>query len=90
MNWSNIFGTMTMVFGIAMVILGLSAQVLKNFKEKRSGNPLTLAVLACAVYLSRAGYAITIDSFYILIPDTIGICLSAITIIQWFYYKKRI
>ncbi len=84
----DLFGTMTMIFAIAMVFVGLTAQVIKNAREKRCGNPLTLIVLALAVYLSRTGYAITIESYYILIPDMAGSLLGFISLFQWFYYRN--
>ena len=88
MDAQQIFGTMTLVFGIAMVFIGLTAQAIKNHREKRCGNPLALAALALAVYLSRAAYAITISSFYILVPDVVGIVLSSIIIFQYYHYRR--
>ena len=86
--WGEFFGTMTMICGILMVFIGLTSQAVKNHKESRCGNPLSLAILAALVYLFRAAYAITIDSYYILIPDLIGILVSGVIIFQFFYYRK--
>ena len=88
MGAQQIFGTLTLVFGIAMVFIGLTAQVVKNHREKRCGNPLALATLALAVYLSRTAYAVTINSFYILVPDVVGIVLSSIIIFQYYRYRR--
>jgi len=88
MDWSIFFGRLTMVLGILMVLIGLTNQVRKNYKEKRAGNPLSLAILATSVYLSRASYALTISSFYILIPDIIGVILGSVTVYQHFHYKR--
>ena len=87
MNFQNLFGSLTTILGIAMVVVGLTAQVRKNFKEKRCGNPLSLAVLAFSVYFSRAIYATIITSYYILIPDVAGVIISLIIIVQYFKYR---
>lgn len=88
MSAQQIFGSITLVLGIALVLIGITAQVIKNYKDKRCGNSSVLFVLVLAVYLSRAAYAITIGSFYILIPDILGIVLSSIIIFQSYYYGR--
>ncbi len=89
MTLKELSGLATLIFGISMVLFGLTAQVLKNRREKRCGNPLVLALLALAVYISRAIHALTIKSFYIMIPDLIGIALSFIMVYQFIKYKKH-
>lgn len=89
MNLKEFSGLATLIFGISMVLLGLTAQVLKNRKEKRCGNPLILALLALSVYISRAIHALTIKSYYIMIPDAIGIMLSVVMVSQFIRYRKR-
>lgn len=88
MDAQQIFGIITLVFGIAMVFIGLAAQIIKNYREKRCGNHLALALLALAIYLSRSAYAVTINSFYILIPDIAGIVFSSIIIFQHYHYGR--
>lgn len=84
---AQILGSLTLVFGVMMVFLGLTAQIKKNQLEKKCGQPLILALLALAVYFCRAGYAVAIDSYYILIPDAVGVILSVIIIRQYFKYR---
>jgi len=84
-----ISGYATMFFGISMVLFGLTAQVIKNRKEKQCGNPLVLALLAMMVYISRATRAITIGDLFILIPDVIGVILSLVMIGQFIKYRKK-
>ncbi|MFA5888759.1 MAG: hypothetical protein WC857_00795 [Candidatus Paceibacterota bacterium] len=90
MDWSIFFGRLTMILSILMVLVGLTNQVRKNYKEKRAGNPLSLAILATSVYFSRASYALTISSFYILVPDMIGVLLGGVAVYQHFHYRKQI
>ena len=78
MDVQNIFGSLTLLFGVLAGVFGLSSQALKNYKEKKCGMPLSLMILVLGVYLSRSGYAISIASYYILIPDVIGTFASII------------
>lgn len=89
MKPEDIFGTMAMLFGIATVLIGLSAHAVKNFNEKRCGNPLILAILSMSAYLSLAAYAITIE--IILYPDPRscrGVVIVATILFQRFHYKS--
>ena len=85
----HIFGSLTLVFAVAMVFIGLTSQIRKNFNEKVCGMSFWLIVLALVVYVSRAGYAICIKSYYILIPDIFGVIFSAIILFQFFTYNYR-
>lgn len=89
MNWQNFFGTMTMVLATAMSFVGLPAQIRKNYQEKRCGLPLTMMLLVFGVYTSRIGYALSIKSIFLLIPDTAGAVFSAIILFQYYQYKER-
>ena len=40
------------IFSLALVILGLPAQIIKNYKEKRSGQPLLTIIIAVGFYIS--------------------------------------
>lgn len=89
MNAQWIFGSLTLVFGIVLVLIGLPAQIRKNYKEKNCGNSAVLFSLVLIVYLFRAVYAITIGSFYIFIPDILGIVFSSCIVFQSFYYRNK-
>ncbi len=89
MSFEHLFGSLTLVFGILTATIGLTAQVIKNYREKRCGNALSLMALAMLCNMSRIGYAITISSWYILIPDVVGSLLATVTFYQFFHYRKR-
>ena len=84
----HFFGTLTLVFGILVVTLGLTAQVVKNYREKRCGNPILLLILVAFANVSRIGYAVTLGSWYLLIPDVLGSILLVINLYQFFRYRK--
>jgi len=83
----NILGTLTLIFAISMVIIALPSQIRKNHQEKKCGLSFTMTLLPLCIYISRSGYAFTINSWYILIPDVIGLIFSCIIFIQFFLYK---
>lgn len=84
----QIFGMMTTILGILMVALALPSQIKKNHNEGRCGLSLLMVALPLSVYVSRALYAITIHSLYILIPDALGIVFSVMIAIQYYHYRK--
>lgn len=83
------FGNMTMTLAILMVFIGLLSQIKKNYKEGRCGMHLWMVVLPLSVYVSRVGYAFTIGSWYILIPDTAGVIFSLVILWQFFHYSEK-
>ncbi|MBI2676464.1 MAG: hypothetical protein HYX21_00710 [Candidatus Yanofskybacteria bacterium] len=88
MALEHFFGTLTLVFGILLVTVGLTAQVVKNYREKRCGNPILLLILVAFANMSRIGYAVTLGSWYLLIPDVLGSILLVINLYQFFCYRK--
>lgn len=89
MNWQHFFGNAVMVCGLLMVFIGIPSQILKNYREKRCGVPVTSAVLSFMVFLTRIGYSTTISSHYLLIPDSIGIVLAVALLAQHAVYRKK-
>jgi len=83
----HIFGSLTMVLAISMVVMGLPSQIIKIYKSKKCGLSFLMVVLPLLVYSSRVGYAITIHSWYILIPDVLGVIFSTILLVQYRLYK---
>ena len=86
--WSakDFFGSLTMSAAIAMVFLGLPAQIKKNRREKKCGQPFLLAFFGLLVYMSRIGYAITIRADYLILPDIAGAGMAAVILFQFFKY----
>lgn len=85
----TIFGNTMMVLSITMVVIGLPRQILKNRHEGRCGQDLFMILLPFGVWISRIGYAITIHSWYLLVPDLIGALLSCILLSQYWSYRKN-
>jgi len=82
----EIFGKSTLILALLMVFLGLTSQVLKNHQEQECGLSFLMVVLPLGVYFSRAAYAYLIKSWYIFVPDLIGVILSVILLWQYICY----
>jgi len=83
-----IFGTLTLILAVAMTLLALPSQIYKNHKDKKCGLSTLMVFLPLLVYISRAIYAIVIKSYYILIPDILGVIFSLIVLWQYLKYGK--
>ena len=83
------FGYLTMVLAVTMALVALPAQIMKNHREGRSNIARELAILAFGVYASRAIYGIQIESYFIVVPDTIGALFSGVLLYQ-IYIKPKI
>lgn len=81
-------GVMTMALNIIMVCVGVPAQIIKNHREKKCGNPLVLMILIFAVYSTRSIYTAAIGIWYILIPDVLGTIFSIVIIFQAYHYRS--
>ncbi len=86
----TLFGTLTLIFGVLMSSIGLPIQVIKHHKEKSCSWSLLLIFLAIGVYSCRIVYSFLIKSWYIIIPDSIGLVFSIMIAFQYFYYEKII
>lgn len=78
----HFIGLVTMVLAIAMAVIALPSQIVKNHKDNRVGIDWGLVVLALGVYASRALYGLLIGSYYIMIPDVFGVIFSSILLYQ--------
>lgn len=87
--WSakNFFGSLTMVSSLAFVFLGLPAQIRKNWRDKKCGQPLSLAFWGFLVLTSRIPYAFTIRAGYLIIPDIVGVVMAGTILFQYFKYN---
>jgi hypothetical protein len=86
----NLLGTITMILAITMVVIALPSQIKKNYGEKRCGLAFLMVLLPLGVYASRTCYAVLIKSWYIAIPDSLGVIFSLILLIQFFLYRRQI
>ena len=77
------------IFSLALVIIGIPAQIVKNYREKRSGQPLLTILIALGFYASQIGFFIVTKAYLPLISFTLGILMWGTTLVQYFIYRKN-
>ncbi len=77
------------VFSLALVLVGIPAQIAKNYREKRSGQPLLTILIALGFYISQIGFFIATGAYLPLISFTAGVIMWGITLVQHFLYRKH-
>lgn len=84
-----ILSILVSVFSLALVLVGLPAQIAKNYREKRSGQPLTTIIIALGFYASQIAFFFATGAYLPLISFAVGIFMWGITLIQYFIYFKN-
>ena len=81
-----IFSILVSIFSLGLVLLGVPAQIMKNYREKRSGQPLLTILIALGFYGSQIGFFLLTKAYLPLISFAIGIIMWGITLVQYFMY----
>ncbi len=76
------------VFSIALVLVGIPAQIAKNYREKRSGQPLTTILIALGFYASSIAFFAITRAYLPLLSFSLGFIMWGITLVQYFLYRK--
>jgi len=74
------------IFSLALVLIGIPAQIAKNYREKRSGQPITTILIAIGFYASSIGFFTLTKAWLPLASFTIGIIMWSITLVQYMIY----
>lgn len=88
MDIKLILSLLVSAFSLALVLIGIPAQIAKNYREKRSGQPLLTIVIALGFYVSQIGLFIITDTWLPLVSFAIGFVMWGITLVQYFLYRK--
>jgi hypothetical protein len=89
MNALFIFSILVTIFSLALTLIGIPAQIAKNYREKRSGQPVTTILIALGFYISQIGFFILTKSYLPLVSFIIGFVMWGITLIQYFQYHRN-
>lgn len=84
----SFLGSSTMILATLMVLIAVPSQVIKNHKAKSCEFSLPMVILPLLVYISRSAYSLVIKSYFIFVPDVIGLILFIIIFWQYIKYKK--
>lgn len=87
MDLKTILSILITIFSLGTVIFGIPAQIIKNHKEKRSGQPLATVLILIGLYLSQIGFFIVTEAYLPLIPFVLGLIFWSITLFQYFLYR---
>ena len=77
------------IFSVILVLIGIPAQIKKNYREKRSGQPLITILIALGFYLSQIALFYVTHNYLPLFSFLIGFIMWGITLVQYIIYKKR-
>ncbi len=88
MNLIFVLSILISIFSLALVLIGIPAQIAKNYREKRSGQPLLTIIIALGFYASQIGFFIVTGTYLPLVSFTVGLIMWGITLVQYFLYLK--
>ncbi len=83
------FGLLAMVAGCLTFIVGLSAQALKQYREKRCGISIVFAGLGTATCAIRIVYFSLSGAYWTIPPDVIGLMISTVILYQYGAYERK-
>ena len=89
MNLISVFSILVSIFSLALVLIGIPAQIVKNYHEKRSGQPLTTILIALCFYASQIALFFVTNNYIPLISFIVGFSMWGITLIQFIIYQKK-
>lgn len=88
MNLIFFLSILVSVFSLALVLLGLPAQIVKNYHEKRSGQPLITILIALGFYASQIAFFFFTQSYLPLFSFSVGIIMWGIVLVQYISYRR--
>ncbi len=83
-----IFSILVSIFSLALVLIGIPAQIAKNYYEKRSGQPVTTILIALGFYISQIGLFFMTRNYLPLFSFSVGFIMWSVVLIQWIIYKN--
>ena len=78
------------VFSLALTLIGIPAQIAKNYRQKQSGQPLLTIVIAIGFYASQIAFFAFTKSYLPLISFCVGIVMWSTTLVQYFLYRNNV
>jgi len=88
MSITLILSILVSVFSLGLVLIGLPAQIAKNYREKRSGQPILTIVIALGFYVSQIAFFFVTGAYLPLISFVVGVIMWGIVLIQYLIYEN--
>lgn len=89
MDFTFLFSILVSAFSLALVLIGIPAQIVKNYREKRSGQPLMTILIALGFYASSIVFFMLTRAWLPLFSFVVGILMWGTTLIQYFLYRDN-
>ena len=89
MDTQFVLSILVSIFSLALVLIGIPAQIKKNYYEKRSGQPLLTILIALAFYAASIGFFALTKAWLPLASFLVGIVMWGATLVQWFMYREN-
>lgn len=89
MDTKTFLSILITIFSLGTVLFGIPAQIAKNYKERRSGQPLMTILILMGFYISQIAFFIVTEAYLPLIPFVLGLIMWGITLAQHFIYRKQ-
>ena len=83
------FGTLATVASLVIIVVGLPAQIIKNYRRKScDGMEPLLVYSAFVAYALWSFYGWTKPDWFIFVSQTPGLLMAFVLVFQLFYYRK--
>lgn len=77
------------LFSLALTLIGIPAQIVKNYREKSSGQSLLTILIAIGFYISQIVFFTLTRAWLPLFSFIIGLVMWSATLVQYFLYRKK-
>lgn len=84
-----VFSILVTIFSLALTLIGLPAQIVKNKREKRTGQPLLTVCIALGFYASQIGLFALTKNWLPFISFVVGFIMWGILFVQHFVYANK-
>lgn len=88
MSTEFILSILVSLFSLALTLIGIPAQITKNYREKRSGQPIATIIIALGFYASQIAFFAITHAYLPLASFIIGVVMWGIILVQYFLYRR--
>lgn len=86
----SVIGILAAIASLTIVLLGLPAQIIKNYRRKScDGIDPSLIYSICVAYTLWSLYGWTKPDWFLAVSQTPGCVLAFILLFQLFHYRKK-
>lgn len=89
MDAKFILGILISIFSLALVFIGITAQIMKNYKEKRSGQPLITILIMVGFYICQIAFFALTQAYLPMATFILGFFAWSTVLAQYFMYRNN-